>query len=211
MSEKLNPMELFLDKFKSVNYEKFAGNDYVIRQLDATEIDTVVFSKITQTLIEDEGQRLRRSTNINTPGFLIAYNQRWTTAFFISPEASTLGAMPPIHVDDVKLDEGASVFTYYETPPNIDDLPAGTETVQVRVRLGATIPDSVPDKLQFLFEMLYPYAKYEFGKQHLSYVGNNIYLLDTPTIYEYIRVFQFSISPNYLTIPPTFYGKMQNG
>lgn len=211
MSEKLDPMGLFLDKFKEVNYVKFADSPYVINQLNHTDIDSVVFSSITPVLIEDEGHRLRRSVNVNTPGFLIAYNQRWTTAFLISPEVSTLGEIPPKHVDEFNGIDYADVFTYYETPPNIDDLPAGTETVKVRVRLGVSIPDVVPDKRQFLLEMLAPFSKYVFTKEHITYLGDNIYLLDTPTIYEKIRVFLFGINPNYLNAPKTYYGKLRHG
>lgn len=69
MSDKLNPMGLFLDKFKEVNYVKFADSDYVTSQLNNTDIETVVFSAVTQTLIEDDGAQLRRSTSVNTPGW----------------------------------------------------------------------------------------------------------------------------------------------
>lgn len=211
MSEKLKPMGLFLDKFKEVNYEKYAHSPYVIEQLNHTDIETVVFSEITPVLIEDEGHRLRRSVNVNTPGYLVAYNQRWTTAFLLSPEVSTLSEITPVHIDTLAGVDYADVFTYYETPPNIDDLPVGTKTVQVRVKLGVSLPDTVPDKRQFLLEMLLPFSKYEFTKDNISFLGDDIYLLDTPTIYEQIRVFRFGIDPNYLNVPPTFYGKLNHG
>lgn len=211
MSEKLNPMGLFLDKFKDVNYVKYANVPYVIDQLNHTDINTVVFSSITPVLIEDEGHRLRRSVNVNTPGYLIAYNQRWTTAFFISPEVSTLSEIPPKHVNEFNGIDYADVFTYYETPPDIGDLPFGTKSIKVRVRLGVSVPDTVPDKRQFLLEMLLPFSKYAFTKDDISHMGNDIYLLDTPTIYEQIRVFRFGIDPNYLEVPPTYYGRLSHG
>lgn len=211
MSEKLKPMGLFIDKFKEVNYVKFHGNAYVTAQLDHTDIDTVVLSAITQVLIEDEGARLRRSVNVNTPGYLVAYNQRWTTAYLLSPEVSTLGEIPPVHIDTLKGIDYADVFTYYETPENIDDLPAGTTSMEVRVKLGISIPDSVPDKRMFIWEFLYPHSKYEFTREDITFIGNDTYLLDTPTIYEQIKVFRFGIASNILTVPKTYYGKMQNG
>lgn len=210
MSEKLTPMGLFIDKFKAVNYERFQDNPYILAQLDYTEIDTVVFSAITQVLIEDEGARVRRSVNVNTPGYLIAYNQRWTTAFLLSPEVSTLGEIPPVHINTLTGVDYVDVFTYYETPEDIGDLPAGT-TVKVRVKLGISIPDAVPDKRMFIWELLYPYSKYEFTRDDITFIGNDTYLLDTPTIYEEIRIFRFGITDTRLTIPKTYYGKMQNG
>lgn len=209
MSDKRNPMELFLDRFKDVNYVRYQGNEYVEAQLDHTAIDSVQFSAITQVLIEDEGARLRRSVNVNTPGYLVAYNQRWTTAFLLSPEASTLNTLTPVHVDTLDKIDYADVLPYYETPPDIGDLPVGTESVKVRVKLGVSVPDSVPDKRRFVWELLYPFSKFEFTREDLTYVGDDYYLLDTPTVYEHIRVFRFGIAKNTLTIPKTYYGKMR--
>lgn len=207
MEPKLDYMGLFIDKFKEINYVKFEGNTFVENQLDNTNVDNAQYSKFTDVLVEPE-DRMRRSTNLTVPGVIVAYNQRWTTAYYLSEEVCLVHDMEPVHISELEASDYSGLYTYYEDPENIDDLPYGTESVEVRVQVGVVMPGVVPDKRKFVYDLIYEQSKYEFALEDLQYEGDNTYMLNTPTIFERIKIFTFGIDQNTLVIPPTNYGKL---
>ena len=191
---KIPNMQLFLDRFISVNRVRYRQYPPVLAILDTLTLDTVIFSSVRSSY--DVFGELVRTVDMYVPKVMKAMDQSWLPAYFTSPSITAMASLEVLDEND--LISLTTPGAYFYKGPHGKKL--GALVVPANVN-----PEDIPDYVKTLVKAL---NRYQINDNQISVSsGFTEVIIDTPAIYQQLKLV-LSLKDFSFVIPETDYGDL---
>ena len=188
---KIPNMQLFLDRFISVNRDRYKNAPAVITILDSLTLETVIFSEIRTTV--DESGNLVRTVDIYVPKVMKAMNQSWLPAYYTTPRITDM-VTQDVQVENSLINLTVPGIYFYQDRNKIQQgclvVPANIEELDIP---------------QYVVSMVLLANQYQINDTQLAVAADfSTVIIDTPTIYQNLKLV-LSLKSFTFNIPETDY------
>lgn len=190
---KIPNMQLFLDRFISVNRVRYKDYPSVIAILNTLTLDNVIFSAVRNSF--DEFGELVRTVDMYVPKVMKAMNQSWLPAYYTTPRITQMVT------EEVQLETELEFLT----KPGFYFYKDQYESVLGCVVVGEGV--DIADAPAVIKQLVQDKNLYQIETNEITIQQNlSTVLVDSPTIYQPLKV----VLPlgDVFRIPETDYGPL---
>lgn len=191
---KIPNMQLFLDRFISVNRVRYRQQPSVLAILNTLTLQNVIFSKVRSS--NDAFGELVRTVDMYVPKVMKAMDQSWLPAYYTTPRITNMVTTDVQDENDLITLEVPGFYFYKDRYSKVQ----GCVVVPAQINPG-DISDYVKD-------MVKNANAYQINDDQISVASNfSEVIVDTPAIYQRLKLV-LSLRDFSFNIPDTDYGDL---
>lgn len=191
---KIPNMQLFLDRFISVNRERYKDYPSVIAILNMLTLENVIFSEVRSS--NDMFGELVRTVDMYVPKVMKAMDQSWLPAYYTTPRITNMVTLD-IQDEDTLITLTVPGFYFYKDR-------SGSKQGCI------VVPAQVEEKdvSSYVVSMVKQANAYQINDDQITVTSNlSEVIIDTPAIYQTLKLV-LSLKDYSFKIPETDYGDL---